>query len=52
MTISGDGKYMFTLLSGTGAIGVFSINSNGTLTQLGDIQGLPKSAGFNGIAAL
>jgi 6-phosphogluconolactonase len=52
MTISGNGQYLFNLLSGVGAIGVFTINSDGTLNQLGDIEGLPKSAGFNGIAAL
>lgn len=52
MTISGDGKYLFNLLSGAGAVGVYTINSDGTLNQLGDIQGLPKTAGFNGIAAL
>jgi 6-phosphogluconolactonase len=52
MTISGDGKYLFTLLSGGGAIGVFTINSDGTLNELGKIEGLPKTAGFNGIAAL
>jgi hypothetical protein len=52
ITTSADGKYLFNLLSGTGAIGVFTINSDGTLNQLGDIGGLPKTAGFNGIAAL
>jgi 6-phosphogluconolactonase len=52
MTTSADGKYLFNLLSGSGAIGVFTINSDGTLNQLGDIEGLPKTAGFNGIAAL
>lgn len=52
MAISGDGKYLFNLLSGSGAIGVYTINPNGTLNQLGDIEGLPKTAGFNGIAAL
>jgi 6-phosphogluconolactonase len=52
MTISGDGKYLFNLQSGLGAIGVFTINSDGTLNQLGDIEGLPKTVGFNGIAAL
>ncbi len=52
MTISGDGKYLFNLQSGAGVIGVYTINPNGTLNQLGDIEGLPKTAGFNGIAAL
>jgi len=52
MSISGDGKVLFTLNSGLGTVSVYSINSNGTLTLLGDIDRLPKSAGFNGIAAL
>lgn len=52
MTTSGDGKYLFNLLSGAGEIGVYSINPDGTLNQLGNIDGLPKTAGFNGIAAL
>jgi 6-phosphogluconolactonase (cycloisomerase 2 family) len=52
ITVGGDGKYVFNLQSGVGVIGVFTINSDGTLNQLGDIQGLPANAGFNGIAAL
>jgi 6-phosphogluconolactonase (cycloisomerase 2 family) len=52
MTISGDGKYLFILKSGVGAIGVYTINSDGTLNLQQDIEGLPKTAGFNGIAAL
>jgi len=38
--------------TGAGAVGVYSIDSNGALTSLGDIDGLPKTVGFNGIAAL
>lgn len=52
MSISEDGKYLYTLNSGLGTVGVYSINSDGTLKDLGEIDGLPKSAGFNGIAAL
>jgi 6-phosphogluconolactonase len=52
MTVSGDGKFLYTLDSGIGSVSVYSINSDGTLNQLGDIEGLPKTAGFNGIAAL
>src|ERR1700678_3278347 len=52
MTVSGDGKFLYTLDSGTGSVSVYSINSDGTLNRLGDIEGLPKTAGFNGIAAL
>jgi 6-phosphogluconolactonase len=52
MTVSGDGKHLFTLDSGSGDVSVFGINSDGTVNQLGDIEGLPKTVGFNGIAAL
>jgi len=52
ITTTGNGKYLFNLQSGAGSIGVFTINSDGTLNQLGNIEGLPKTAGFNGIAAL
>lgn len=52
MSISGDGKFLFTLNSGIGSVGVFSVNQDGTLTPRGEIDGLPKSVGFNGIAAI
>ena len=52
MSISGDGNTLFTLNSGLGTVSVYNINSNGTLTLLGNIEDLPKGAGFNGIAAL
>jgi 6-phosphogluconolactonase (cycloisomerase 2 family) len=46
------GKFLYALNSGTGSVSIYSINSNGTLNQLGNIEGLPKTVGFNGIAAL
>jgi 6-phosphogluconolactonase len=52
MVVSGDGNYLYTLNSGTGTVGIYSINSNGTLSNPGEIEGLPKTVGFNGIAAL
>jgi len=52
MVVSGDGKYLYTLNSGTGSVGIYSINSDGTLSNPGDIEGLPKTVGFQGIAAL
>ena len=52
MATSGDGKFLYTMDTGAGAVGVYSIDSNGALTSLGDIDGLPKTVGFNGIAAL
>jgi 6-phosphogluconolactonase len=52
ITVSGDSKYLFTLNSGSGTIGVFAIQSNGALSNVDEIDGLPQSAGMNGIAAL
>ncbi|MGC1360892.1 MAG: beta-propeller fold lactonase family protein [Silvibacterium sp.] len=49
---SADSKFVYTQNSNTGAIGVFSVNqSNGTLQEDESISGLPKEAGFNGLAA-
>jgi len=52
MVVSGDGKFLYTLNSGTGSVGIYSINSDGTLSNPSEIEGLPKTVGFNGIAAL
>ena len=52
IAVSGDSKYVFTLDSGSGTISVFEIQSDGSLTSAGEMDGLPKTAGFNGIAAL
>ena len=51
IAISSDGKYIYTINSGTGSIGISEINSDGTLQDLGEVDGLPKTVGFNGIAA-
>ena len=52
IAVSSDGKFIYTMNSGTGSVGIYSVNSDGTLVSLGDIDGLPKTVGFNGIAAL
>lgn len=52
LAVSGDGKYIYTLNSGAGSVSIYSINADGTLNNLGQIDGLPKTVGFNGIAAL
>ena len=49
--ISENGKYVYTLNAGTGAIGTFAVQSDGTLLSLGQVTGLPASAGLNGLAA-
>jgi 6-phosphogluconolactonase len=51
ITISADGKFLYSLNSGTGTIGVFAIQPDGTLNNVTEVGGLPKAAGFNGIAA-
>jgi 6-phosphogluconolactonase len=52
IAISANGKFLYTINSQTGNIGMFAINQDGTLTNLGQAGDLPKSVGFNGIAAL
>ena len=53
IAVSTDGRFVYTINSQSGNIGVFAINqSDGTLTSLGQAGNLPKSVGFNGIAAL
>jgi 6-phosphogluconolactonase (cycloisomerase 2 family) len=51
ITVSPDGKFVYTLNSGTGTIGIFAIQPDGTLNSVGDAGGLSASAGFNGITA-
>jgi 6-phosphogluconolactonase len=53
IAVSADGKFVYTINSQSGNIGIFAINQqNGSLTSLGQAGDLPKSVGFNGIAAL
>lgn len=48
---SSDGRYLYTLYAATGNIGIFSVQDDGGLVSLGQRDGLPPSAGINGIAA-
>ena len=52
IAVTADGKFLYTINSQSGNIGVFGINQDGSLTNLGQAGDLPKSVGFNGIAAL
>jgi 6-phosphogluconolactonase (cycloisomerase 2 family) len=53
IAVSADGKFVYTINSQSGNISVFAINQqDGSLTSLGQAGDLPKSVGFNGIAAL
>ncbi|MFZ0746978.1 MAG: lactonase [Terracidiphilus sp.] len=48
---SANGKFIYTLNAGAGTIGMFSVESDRSLLNLGQLGGLPASAGLNGIAA-
>jgi 6-phosphogluconolactonase len=48
---SDDGRYLYTLNAATGVIGIFAVQEDGSLMNLGAQDGLPASAGNNGIAA-
>ncbi len=52
ITTSGDGKFVYSLNARVGTVGVFAVQSNGTLTEVGEIPGFTAAVGFNGIAAL
>jgi len=51
IAMSGDGKFLYTLDSGTGDVSEFGINTDGTLTSIGSVTGLAGKAGVNGLAA-
>jgi 6-phosphogluconolactonase len=48
---SADGRYLYTLNAATGTIGMFVVQEDGGLVNFGQQDGLPASAGINGIAA-
>ena len=50
IAVSSDSEYVYTLNSAAGTIAIFGIQKDGSLINLGDLEGLPKAAGFNGIA--
>jgi 6-phosphogluconolactonase len=52
IAITADGHFLYTINSQSGNVGAFAINQDGSLTDLGQAGDLPKSVGFNGIAAL
>jgi 6-phosphogluconolactonase (cycloisomerase 2 family) len=47
----GDGQFLYVLKNGTGTVGAFTVNSDGTLTALPDTPGLVAKAGYMGLAA-
>jgi 6-phosphogluconolactonase len=51
IVITPDGKFLYTLDSGTGTVSILGINQDGSLTNLGDVGGLSANEGFEGMAA-
>ena len=51
IAISSDSKFLYSLNSGNGTIGVFGIQEDGTLLNVAQAEGISAKAGFNGIAA-
>ena len=51
IAVSGDSKFVFTQDTAAGTIGVWSVNTDGTLKEVDLIPGLPKLSGTNGLAA-
>jgi 6-phosphogluconolactonase len=51
IAVSSDSKFLYTLNSGNGTVGIFAIQPDGTLNSVGAVGGVTPKAGFNGIAA-
>ena len=51
IAVSADSKFLYSLNSGAGSVGVFKINADGTLTSRFVIGAFTATSGFNGIAA-
>jgi len=51
ITISEDSKFLYSLNTGKGSIGIFAIQEDGTLLNVGEADAIKANAGFNGIAA-
>jgi 6-phosphogluconolactonase len=47
----GNGRFLYILKNGTGTIGSFAVNADGTLSALADTPGLVARAGYMGLAA-
>ena len=51
IAVSSDSKFLYSLNSGNGTIGIFAIQEDGTLLNLSEAHAISANAGFNGIAA-
>ena len=51
LDVTRDSRFLYVFENGTGTIGGFRINDDGSLTELPDTPGLAAGAGFQGLAA-
>lgn len=51
IAVTADGKFVYTLNSVAGAVGIFAVQKDGTLLNVGFAGGVSPLSGFNGIAA-
>ena len=51
IAVSQDAKYVYTMNSGIGTIGIFAVQPDGSLKFTGSASGLSGHAGFEGLAA-
>ena len=51
LDMSRNGNFLYVMKNGTGTIGAFSVNGDGSLTLLADTPGLAVRAGYMGLAA-
>ena len=51
LDITADSRFLYVLKNGTGTVGTFAVNSNGTLTALEDTPGLGAQVGYMGLVA-
>jgi 6-phosphogluconolactonase len=50
IAVSADSKFLYSLNSGDGSIGIFGIQEDGSLINDGEAEDLSAKSGFNGIA--
>jgi 6-phosphogluconolactonase len=51
IAVSDDAKYVYTMNTGAGTIGIFAVQPNGSLRLSGFASGLRAQSGFEGLAA-
>ena len=51
IAVSDDAKYVYTMNTGAGTIGIFAVQPNGSLRLIGFASGLSAQSGFEGLAA-